>query len=130
MLITSPLFVHLPRKTKEDKKILLNLNVYRNLHYISSNQAKVIYKEQMKKQLKGKKLKTPIDIKFVLWKKTKRKVDRANILSIVEKYFCDALLELGCIPDDNDEYIKSTHYYTGGIDKENPRVDIQIKSKN
>jgi len=55
-----------------------------------------------------------------------RRVDRANVLSIHEKFFCDALTKHGFIPDDNDKHIKSTHYYSGGIDKLNPRVEIEI----
>ena len=49
------------------------------------------------------------------------------MLSIHEKFFCDAMTEYGCIADDNDDYIKSTKYLSGGIDKENPRVEIIIE---
>ena len=129
MKIISPLFVDLPRKTKKDKRIYLNLNTFRNLHFIINNQAKVIYCEQMRKQLEGLKLKTPIVLTFILYRKDKRKGDRANPLSIVEKFFCDALVCWGCIPDDTDEFIESSHYYTGGIDRENPRVEIEIMEK-
>ena len=31
------------------------------------------------------------------------------------------------IPDDNDDYIKATHYYSD-YDKDNPRVEITIKT--
>ncbi len=124
--IISPLFVCLPRKTKADKKVYLNLNVYRNLHYIVNNQAKEIYRVLMFDQLSKLELKTPIDIRFILYKKTRRRTDRANILSIVEKFFCDALVEYKCIPDDSDEFINSTSYFSNGIDKENPRVEIFI----
>lgn len=130
MKITSPLSVSLPRKTKADRKIYLNLNVYRNLHYIVNNQAKEIYNELMKPYLSGLKFKGPISLTFQLFKKTRRKTDRSNILSIVEKFFCDALVHYGCIPDDNDDHITSTNYLTGGIDSENPRVEIEIKQDN
>jgi hypothetical protein len=81
----------------------------------------------MEEQLKGKVLKTPISLQFELCNPTKRKTDRANILSIVEKFFCDALVHYGCIPDDNDEFIKSSFYTSGDIDRENPRANIWIK---
>ena len=123
---TSPLFVMLPRKTKADKKVYLNLNVYRNLHYISNNQAKEIYCEDMRKQMVGRKFTKKIDITFTLFKSSNRRVDRANILSIVEKFFCDALVHNGCIPDDNDDYIEATHYKSGGLDNGNGRVEITI----
>lgn len=81
----------------------------------------------MTDEIKDLKFENPIRLTFVLRKKDKRKIDRANVLSIHEKFFCDALVELGCIPDDNDNYIESTHYYSGEIDKEYPRVDIIIE---
>lgn len=67
-----------------------------------------------------------ISLEFVLYKKDKRRQDRANALSIHEKFFCDALVEGSFIGDDSDNYIESTTYRTGGIDKENPRVDIYV----
>ncbi len=41
MILKLPLSVVIPRKTKEDKKIMLNLNTFRNLHYMTMNQAKI-----------------------------------------------------------------------------------------
>lgn len=122
----SPLFVDIPRKTKKDRRIYLNLNVYRNLYYIVSNQAKQIYLDQIRGQMEGIKFESPIEISFTLFKKSARKTDRSNVLSIVEKFFCDALVKCGCLPDDNDDYIKATHYYSGGIDRKNPRVEICV----
>lgn len=127
MKFISPLSVYLPRKTMPDKKMLLNFNVYRNIHHAVNGQLKIEYTRLMEEQLKGVKLKTPIHIGFVLYKSQNRKLDRSNILSIVEKFFCDALTHYGCIEDDNDEYIKSTKYTTGGVDRKNPRVEILIK---
>ena len=85
-----------------------------------------LYKEALRSQLTGLKLATPIALTFTLWKSQNRLIDRANPLSIAEKFFCDALTEFGCIPDDNDEYIYSTTYLTGGVDRKNPRVEITI----
>jgi hypothetical protein len=130
MKMVSPLEVCLPRKTMDDKKILINLNVYRNLHRFSENQAKKIYCELMEDQMEGVVLKTPITLTYSLYKRSKRKLDKANILCIVEKYFCDALVYYECIPDDSDEYITWSHYETGGTDKDNPRAEITIGEKD
>ena len=70
-----------------------------------------------------------IKLSFALYRANNRLVDRANLLSIHEKFFCDALVECGCIEDDNDDIIVSTYYYTAGIDKENPRVEIFIDDR-
>jgi len=123
---TSPLSVTLPRKTKADKKVLLNLNVYRNLHFMINNQVKEKYCDDMELQLSGVKFDRPIKIKFVLWRARGGRLDRSNILSVVEKFFCDALVHYGCIKDDDDNHIISTQYETGGIDREYPRVEITI----
>ena len=127
--VISPIYVPLPRKKIKDKKIALNLNVYRNLHFQVNNQAKVQYLYHMTSYLHDLKFPNPIHLEFVLYKPSKRKIDRANILCIVEKFFCDALTEFKCIPDDNDNHILSTHYTTGGVDSKNPRVEIFIKDR-
>lgn len=130
MRVVSPLFLILPRKTKNDRKVYINLNGYRNWHFQVSNKLKQMYCEEMMPYLYRKKLKPPISLTFTLYKGSKRKIDRSNILSITEKFFCDALTHYGCIQDDNDEYILKTTYITGGVDKEHPRVEIDIEENN
>jgi hypothetical protein len=125
--IEVPIYITLPRKTKKDKKYMLNLNQYRNWHYIVSNQLKHRFCEALECSLSDLKLKDELDITYTLYKGSKRKIDRANVLCIVEKFFCDALTFYKCIPDDNDDYIKATHYYSD-YDKDNPRVEITIKT--
>jgi len=127
-IISMPLYFDIG--VKKIKRHYINLNNYRNWHFQVSNKLKHMYKERAGEIIKGLKFDNPIKIKFVLWKKDKRKGDRANPLCIHEKFFCDALTEFGCIPDDEDEYIVSSHYYTGGIDREDPRVDIIIQEIN
>jgi hypothetical protein len=109
--IQSPTHVILPRKTKADKKIMLNLNVYRNLHFQVNNQAKQVYNELMKEQLKGLVLKGRIDLHFYLLRKGGRIVDNSNYCSIVDKFFCDSLVAWGCIKDDSDKYIGVKSFY-------------------
>ena len=127
MIISVPLFVVLPRKTMQDKKVIINLNNYRNWNFIVNNIIKKKYKEQLENVLAPLKLKTPIKLTFKLYRASNRITDRANVLSIHEKFFCDALTEWNCIEDDSDEYIQETKYITGGLDKENPRVEIIIE---
>jgi Holliday junction resolvase RusA-like endonuclease len=124
--LSVPLYVMIPRKTMPPRKYILNLNYYRNWQGHESNNIKIAYKDLLKSTLENLKFPYRITIDFQLWKGTARRTDRANVLSIHEKFFCDALTEFGCIPDDNDNYIVSQRYSTGGIDRENPRVDITI----
>lgn len=125
--ISMPLYadIYKPKK-KETDRYYYNLNQYRNWHYQVNNKLKKIYKDAAQPFLEGLSFSKPIELTFTLWKRDKRRIDRANPLCIHEKFFCDALVESGCMPDDNDEFIVATHYYTGGIDRDNPRVDILI----
>jgi Holliday junction resolvase RusA-like endonuclease len=122
---TAPLYLILA-KSLSGKKYHLNLNNYRNWRSVVSNNLKKKYKDVVSSQLKGIKLKAPVEIKFTYIKGQNRKVDRANVLSVHEKFFCDALVESGCLPDDNDLYIKKTIYVSKGIDPNNGRVEIEI----
>jgi len=126
MVINSPLSVTLPRKTMPDRKIILNLNNYPNWHYRTYAIAKIIYCEALQGVLSGLKLKTPIELHYTLFKASNRKSDRMNVGAVIDKFFCDALTHYECIPDDTDEFITRQTFETGGVDKNNPRITINI----
>ena len=92
-----PLFVMLPLKTKADKKMMLNLGVYRNLHYMVNNQMKQMFKPIQGEVFKAEKIR----ISYYVEKKMRRLFDTKNITTVVDKFFCDWLVKNGCIPDDN-----------------------------
>jgi len=127
-VISAPLYADfgINRRTGKVNRYYYNLGAYRNWHYAVSNKLKKHYKSVIRPQVDGMQF-DYITLTFVLHRGDNRVVDRANILSIHEKFFCDALVECGCLPDDNDSYIKWTKYRTGGIDKSNPRVDIIVR---
>lgn len=87
------------------KKYYLNLNNYRNWHYIVSNNLKKKFKEQYWELLKWKKY-NKIEIEYTLYSKDNRKRDKWNVLCIAQKFFLDMMTELWIITDDNDEFIK------------------------
>ncbi len=80
MKIISPLFVVLPRRTKANRKAIINLNNYRNWHYIICNEIKVAYTEALRDQLEGKKFEGKLKLHLVLFKASKRTSDGANVL--------------------------------------------------
>lgn len=90
-----------------NKKFALNLNVYRNAHYQTLNKAKIIFKNQLLinhpelYQITAQRVK----IEYYIERCDQRKFDTMNIISIVDKFFLDALVEFGCIPDDNYNYV-------------------------
>lgn len=112
-----------PLRTKE---MILNLNKYRNAHYFRLNNSKRSYKSIMKEQIEALPLFNKISLTYTVFLGSKREVDISNICSIVDKYFCDALVELGKLPGDNYKFIQEVSYKFGGIDKDNPRVEINI----
>ena len=125
--IISPLFVTLPRKTVKDKRIALNMNTYRNLHHRISNDAKKAYSEALREQLKDLSIQTPVEVTYKVYKGSKRRLDKMNVISVVSKFLLDSITDYGCWEDDNDDYVKTETILPTELDRENPRVEINIK---
>lgn len=119
---TSPLVV--PTNKDGSKVFRLNLNAYRNEHYQTLNKAKIVYKELMTPQIKALPTFDKLFLHFVLYPGSSREMDLANVASVTEKFFCDALVELGKIPDDNYKYVIGSCITFGDIDRIAPRMEI------
>jgi hypothetical protein len=107
----------LPRKTKADKKIMLNLNVYRNTCFAENNQAKLYFSPIVFHNFKANK----IEVSYHVEKRTKRKFDTMNIISVVDKFFLDWLVASGALPDDS---FKNVSY--GSITGENDCLEDRV----
>ena len=68
-----------------------------------------------------------IELTLTLYPKNRQLTDIDNVCSVHAKYFGDALVELGKLPDDNYNHIIKTTFLFGSVCKEDPRVDIFIK---
>lgn len=128
IIIKSPLNVPISKK----KQFILNLNNYRNLFYRLLNISKINYKEIVKQQIQEL---LPdglekIAVIYRVYKGDRRRFDLGNICSVHEKYFEDAVVELGKLPDDKYDNIISVVFLLGGIASENPRVDIEVYDMN
>lgn len=125
-----PLDVWIPRKTGEDKRIALNLNIYRNAHHYTLNAAKAIMKEIVAKEVERLGIqpigKGPWRFTYTIYPATGRSFDLANVGPVVQKFTDDALIECGIIPDDNYKIVIPGGYPFGGVDKENPRAELTI----
>ena len=137
MKLTLPLCIFLPRVKSDDKKIILNMNVYRNMGHFNSAAAKLRYNILMEaelERLEGEKEPRsvyeapPYRFTYTLFPVNGSRMDVANVLSIVDKFTCDALVEMGVIPDDNFKIVKEVVYRYGSVDKENPRAELEITS--
>lgn len=123
IVVWMPLYIEIGKKKKH-----INLNNYRNWHYQINNKIKKEYKSIVNRKLQNyiNKKYQKIELEFIMIRGDRRKVDRSNVLSIHEKFFCDAIVELGIIPDDNDKHIEKTIYMTGEVCKIKPRIEIVI----
>lgn len=124
MLVTLPYFVPVGKK---EKNFYVNLNIYRNAHHFTLNSAKVTFKETIQDQLDLLPFLNKIKLHYRVFAPSKRKIDTMNVGSIADKFFCDALVEAGKLTDDNYDYILYNGFEFGGIDKENPRVEVTIE---
>ena len=129
MTVPKPITIIAPLRVPrtKTKMFTLNMNVYRNTHYHVLNKTKIEYKKAIQEQLDLVSPMQKVKLTFTLYPKTKRLCDISNILSIHDKYFCDALVEAEKLTDDNYQYLTEIVYKFGNIDKDNPRVEIQIE---
>lgn len=122
-VVVLPLFIQLSKK----KRFYLNLNNYRNSHYMVLNNSKRIFESQIIKELKNIPPIINFEIHYYFYSPNKIVRDLANVVSIVDKYFCDTLSEVGIIEDDNTDFLKHVSMTFGGMDRDNPRVEAHIK---
>ena len=117
------------KPTRKVKNPALSLNWYRNVHYRGNNQAKKAFKKHMQSQLnKFDAIDGEISIHYKYYAKRKG-TDLENFVTVVKKYFQDALSESGLIKDDNCSVIVENREKYIGVDKEDPRVECFIKVK-
>lgn len=87
---------------------------------------KVQFKKAISPQLTFPKLVEPVKISYVLYPPTRRELDISNVLCIVDKYLCDALVEAGLLEDDNFNHLPQVEFRFGAVDKDNPRAEAFI----
>lgn len=124
IVFNMPLYVVLVRK-----KYYINLNGYRNWHYHLNNVLKQLYSDLVFQQVlenNMQKIDYKVNIDFLLIRGDKRCVDKANVLSIHEKFFCDALVCIGIIEDDNDTIFNRHTYHPTIYRKGSSKVKIVL----
>lgn len=132
MTLKLPLSIILPRKKKDDKKFYVNLNTYRNAHFHILSDAKNVYREAVRVAL-GDRNKIdslpPYQFTYTIHPQSRRRFDNSNICSIIDKFTCDALVDLGLLKDDSTEFISRTVYNPPGeLRRDDPHCVLEIVS--
>ena len=119
-----PLEIMLPRVKKKDKKFILNFNNLRTTHYRTLNEAKQKFTAIVEiPEFNG----DVISIDYSIYAKSRHVFDVNNVISVLDKFLCDAIVKRGYIPDDNFNHIPEMP--TGRfveVDKENPRAEVIV----
>jgi len=109
-------------------KFILNLNNYRNLSHFPLNEAKKRYTlsvfsltKPIEKQIKK------CELEYTYYHGTKSKIDLMNVISVIDKFTCDALTKRGYWEDDNSNVIGKTTCNWGGYQKDRQRCELVIK---
>ena len=120
-LFSVPMYVDIPRKTKKDKRIYLNMNVDRNLHYQIKNKVKKSFQSLVAEKTKGIKFDVPVVVEYFLYYGDYRDRDFHNVFPIVNKYVLDALQASLVIENDNQKFVKGVLGWYGGVLPNYPR---------
>lgn len=120
--VTSPIKV----KVSANKSFSLNLNQYRNAHYFTLNTAKTNYASLLVPVLKQIPKLEAVSLCYSLYLKGKRRLDINNILTVVDKFFADCLVEAGVLDDDDYSRLDHTIFRFGGFTDKESHVIIEI----
>jgi hypothetical protein len=129
MEITVKIPIKVEMGVRKKKNVYLNLNVYRNMPHHQSNTLKIKYKEEISKILPDFYFKN-FSLHYKIFLPNKMKRDIMNVGAIVDKFFCDCLVELGRVPDDNYDYLQDISFSFGGYDDDKEGyVEATVKEK-
>lgn len=110
--VTLPIYLVNPA-SKTKKPWSLNLNVYRNTNsYLLGNYKKIFHLETAP-LIQELPLLNKVTLDYLLYPKSVRTMDVANVLTIVDKFFCDVLVEEGKLPDDSYKHIQKISFSYG-----------------
>lgn len=121
--IDAPLFVI---KNKKGDRWWVNWNNINNSHHHQYNKCKHLFSEAVQPLLKDVGSAEEVALVFTFYPPSKRRYDLTNVCGAVDKFFCDALVTAGCIPDDDYKHVPDVRYLFGEVDKDNPRMQIEI----
>lgn len=116
-----------PRTKKNSQSIRCNPRTGRR--FISPSEAYKAYEADCLSQIPGKarqRIDLPVNVRCVYYMPTRRRVDLTNLLEATD----DLLVRAGVLADDNSQIVAAHDGSRVRLDRENPRVEIEIVSMN
>jgi hypothetical protein len=108
------------------KTVLYSSNWSRNANFHILNKSKVHYEILVSDKLRElEPIQGKFRVRYTYWYKNKAS-DGSNVVSQIEKAFLDAIQKIGLVKNDNVMFHYGSCWRVGGIDKENPRMDIEL----
>jgi hypothetical protein len=126
IMISLPIYIRVGKKVSD--RFSLNLNTYRNAHFHRLSDAKTRFEEIVGRRISHLPVIAKAELTFSLFFGSKRHIDISNICCIVDKFFCDTLVNQGKLIDDNMEVISRVTYQWGSVDKGNPRIEVTLSN--
>ena len=115
---------------RKKKNVFLSMNNAFKWRDVQRNSYKQAYAELIKPQIEQlPKLKRIISITYEVHRGDRHSFDVMNTVSIIDKFFEDALVVNGIITDDNFKVVPMVIGMIGEYDKSNPRVSVTIEGK-
>jgi hypothetical protein len=114
-------------RVSQKKHFILNLNQYRNAHFRTLDKAKKEYSNLVYDLDLPRVKYDKIQIHYDIFPKSSRAYDLMNVVSVIDKFVCDAIVDIGIIPDDNISHIPFMPTATPQEpDKDNSRVVVTV----
>ena len=104
----------------------LNLNVYRNLHFYKLNFQKKAFHDFVKPLLSGLPPMEAVKLHYQINPKGGSRLDTMNVGSVVDKFFSDALVLCGIVPDDDYKHVVKNDFEFGNLCPNDPHVLVTI----
>lgn len=100
------------------RMVPISSQIFMDWHEDAMNQLRNI-------KLERNKLNQPLTITATFYQPDDRKRDLSNQIESVN----DLLVDYGFLEDDNRRIVQEIHLYDGGIDRKNPRCEIEVSTK-
>lgn len=114
-------------KNKRGDLWSLNSNNRNTTHFQAYNKLKISYGILMSSEIECLPTFRRVRVTFTIYPVDRRKFDIDNVGAIQAKFFLDALVKSGKLPEDNYTCVPELVYKFGEVDKTDPRCEICIE---